>query len=417
MAFKASSPHPTSLFEDLTDDEDEDPIMCFMAKNSKVTSPNSSDDEIDNELVATKLVKKYGKGAATKMMELIMKLDEADETLETQEELLRLEREKFKALEKDLTKEREENKMLVNSIKVKDGTLLELKESLSSEKEKVDNLTRKFSFVNDTNTFLRKDNEKLQESMTSLQANHTALEVQFNTLWESTSKTREISNSSSPSTSNGCARCYNIDIQTCATNHVEMNAMKKETTRLTQLLQEEAPSHMQIPKKNPSIRVGEFEKHTKGFGSKYMSKFGFEKGKGLGRNGQGTLHAIPFIKNKNKTALGAQGGLVNMTTPIHKTNVVIQESGHVKFIKRGTTCVEGAKIVASSFKEDKFKTSNPTKIKAQESSHVSFYADYVLTRNHHGKVNTKVKSHVWVPKVLVTNIRGPKYCWVSKRKE
>ena len=108
MAFKASSPHSTSLFEDLTDDEDEDYIMCFMAKNSKVTSPNSSDDEIDNEVVATKLVKKYGKGATTKMMELIMKLDEADETLETQEELLRLEREKFKALEKDLAKEREE---------------------------------------------------------------------------------------------------------------------------------------------------------------------------------------------------------------------------------------------------------------------------------------------------------------------
>ena len=90
--------------------------------------------------------------------------------------------------------------MLVNSIKVKDSTLLELKESLSSEKEKVDDLTRKFSFVNDTNTFLRKDNEKLQESMTSLQANHTALEVQFNTLWEITSKTRETSNSSSPLT-------------------------------------------------------------------------------------------------------------------------------------------------------------------------------------------------------------------------
>ena len=156
-----------------------------------------------------------------------------------------------------------------------------------------------------------------------MQANHTALEVQFNTLWESTSKTREISNSSSPSTSNGCARCYNIDIQTCATNHVEMNAMKKEITRLTQLLQEEAPSHMQVSKKNPSIRVGEFEKHTKGFGSKYMSKFGLEKGKGLGRNGQGTPHAIPFVKKKNKTALGAQGGLVNMTTPIRKTNGVI----------------------------------------------------------------------------------------------
>ena len=106
---------------------------------------------------------------------------------------------------------------------------------------------------------------------------------------------------------------------------------------------------------------------------------------------------------------------------------MVQESGHVKFIKRGITCDEGAKIIASSFKEDKFKASNSTKIEAQESSHVSFYADYVLTRNHRGKVvakfvghrtwNTKVKKHVWVPKVLVTNIKGPKYCWVPKRKE
>ena len=87
--------------------------------------------------------------------------------------------------------------------------------------------------------------------MTSLQASHTALEVQFNTLWESSSKTRETSNSSSPSTSNGCAWCYNIDIQTCATNHVEMNAMKKEISRLTHLLQEEASSQTQVPKKNP----------------------------------------------------------------------------------------------------------------------------------------------------------------------
>ena len=129
MAFKASSPHPTSLFEDLTDDEDQDPIMCLMAKGPKVTSSNSSDDELDDEIEIAKLIKKYGKSAATKMMKLIMKLDDLDETLESQEELLRLEREKSKALERNLTNEREENKKLIDSIKVKDGTLLEMKES------------------------------------------------------------------------------------------------------------------------------------------------------------------------------------------------------------------------------------------------------------------------------------------------
>jgi hypothetical protein len=48
-------------------------------------------------------------------MKLIMKLDELDETLESQEELLRLEREKFEALEKNLTNERKENKKLEDS--------------------------------------------------------------------------------------------------------------------------------------------------------------------------------------------------------------------------------------------------------------------------------------------------------------
>ena len=116
---------------------------------------------------------------------------------------------------------------------------------------------------------------------------------------------------------------------------------------------------------------------------------------------------------------------MNMTTPIHKKERKTQAYSHVKFIKRGTTCDEGAKIVASSSKQDKFK--NSSKLQTQETaSHVSFYADFVLTRKHLGKVvakfvghrilNTRVKSCVWVPKVLVTNIQGPKYCWYLKEK-
>jgi hypothetical protein len=154
-----------------------------------------------------------------------------------------------------------------------------------------------------------------------------------------------------------------------------------------------------------------------------MSKYGFEKGNGLGKNEDGASQTISYVKNNNKTALGANGGLVNMTTPICKGIGETQGTSHIKFVQRGTTCDEGAKIVTSSLKQDKFQAP-----KTQESSsQISFYADYVLTRNHRGKVvamfvghhswNTKVKSHVWVPKVLVTNTQGPKYCWVAKRKE
>jgi hypothetical protein len=382
MAFKTLSSHEPSLFEDLTDDEDQGPIMCLMAKNSKVTSPNLSDDEIDEEDKIASLIKQYGKCAATRIMKLIMKLDDLDETLESQEELFRLEREKSEALEKHLTNERKENKRLEESLKAKDSILLEVEESFTSEKRKVNDLTKELFLVKDTHANLKRDNEKLQESLTSLQAIHTALEVKVNTLLESSSNTCKSSKSSSPSTSNGCARCFNVDIQTCATNHAEMQAMKKEISRLTQLVQEKAPSHKQVLKINPSPRVGEFEKHTKGFGSKYLSKYGFKKGKRLEKNEDGASQTISYVKNNKKAALGAKRGLVNLTTPMHKRISEKLGTSHIKFIKRGTTCDEGDKIIASSLKQDKFQA-----LKTQKSlSQISFYADYVLTRNHRGKV-------------------------------
>jgi chromosome segregation ATPase len=193
------------LFEDLTDDEDQGPIMCLMAKNTKVTSPNSSDDELDEEHEIASLIKQYGKSAATRMMKLIMKLDGLDETLESQKELFRLEREKFEALEKNLTNERKENKRLEESLKAKDSILLEVEESFTSEKRKVNNLTKELSLVEDTHANLKKHNEKLQESLTSLQAIHTAFEVKVNIVLESCSNACKSSKSSSPSTRNGCA--------------------------------------------------------------------------------------------------------------------------------------------------------------------------------------------------------------------
>jgi chromosome segregation ATPase len=138
------------------------------------------------------------------MMKLIMKLDDLDETLESQEELFRLEREKSETLEKHLINERKENKRLEVSLEANDSILLEVEESFTSEKRKVYDLTKKLSLVEDTHANLKRDNEKLQESLTSLQAIHTALEVKINTLLESSSNTCKPSRSSSPSTSNGC---------------------------------------------------------------------------------------------------------------------------------------------------------------------------------------------------------------------
>ena len=71
------------------------------------------------------------------------------------------------------------------------------------------------------------------------------------------------------------------------------------------------------------------------------------------------------------------------------------------------------------------RTAQPKQPKAH-ASQSTFYASYMLKRNHRGKVvalyvgpRTKdrvIKRNVWVPKVLVTNAKGPKQIWVPKIK-
>ncbi|WOL13520.1 hypothetical protein Cni_G22290 [Canna indica] len=53
-------------------------------------------------------------------------------------------------------------------------------------------------------------------------------------------------------------------------------------------------------------RIGAFEKHTRGFGSKMMAKMGFIPGTGLGRDGQGIINPLTAVKRPKSRGLGAK---------------------------------------------------------------------------------------------------------------
>ena len=55
----------------------------------------------------------------------------------------------------------------------------------------------------------------------------------------------------------------------------------------------------------PERSFGDFEKHTKGFGSRMLEKMGFVQGGGLGKDKQGTSHAIKPQMRKKGLGLGA----------------------------------------------------------------------------------------------------------------
>ncbi|RWV85607.1 hypothetical protein GW17_00052592 [Ensete ventricosum] len=52
--------------------------------------------------------------------------------------------------------------------------------------------------------------------------------------------------------------------------------------------------------------IGEFEVHTKGFGSRLMAKMGFVEGTGLGKEGQGMVQPIQVVKRPKSLGLGVQ---------------------------------------------------------------------------------------------------------------
>ncbi|KAL2338477.1 hypothetical protein Fmac_012923 [Flemingia macrophylla] len=68
------------------------------------------------------------------------------------------------------------------------------------------------------------------------------------------------------------------------------------------------PTEPSQPTKNKSSssRVGAFEKHTKGFGSKMMAKMGFIEGTGLGRASQGITTPLTAVRLPKARGLGAK---------------------------------------------------------------------------------------------------------------
>jgi hypothetical protein len=79
---------------------------------------------------------------------------------------------------------------------------------LKPEKEKNEELAQ----GKETISSLKSSSGAIQDSYDILQKTHKDLEVQFDVLWASTSKPSSTPETTKASTSNGCERCYNIDI-------------------------------------------------------------------------------------------------------------------------------------------------------------------------------------------------------------
>ena len=145
------------------------------------------------------MFKGLSKNAMSKLKELMETIEGQEEILEKQEDLLILEKERN----------------------------LELEEILTKEKEKVEKLTKDLDLAKISIASLESSNSTFQEKLLSSDETHKTLEVQTDTLKNSTPTSNDAILLSNASTSNGCSRCYNIDINACATNVQSLQALQK----------------------------------------------------------------------------------------------------------------------------------------------------------------------------------------------
>ena len=82
----------------------------------------------------------------------------------------------------------------------------------------------------------KKANKALKKKYYDLDEKHKELEMQYSILWDSNSHLTKAKETSTPSTSQGCGKCFNLDLNAYSTNLENMEDMRKEIARLNEVI-------------------------------------------------------------------------------------------------------------------------------------------------------------------------------------
>jgi hypothetical protein len=201
--------------------------MCLMVKGEKVKSKaktppplsdissselsdSSSDDESSDEEIDN-LTKKMDKRTILFINRLIEELDSVKAELATRED--------------DLIAQ--ENLYIAN------------KEACALERSELDTLHKALAKEQEAHAITKKAHIALKQKYCNLDEKHKELEGQYGILFYSNSHPSKANDASTSSTSQGCGKCCNLDLNIYATNLANMEAMRKEIARLNEVIKVE----------------------------------------------------------------------------------------------------------------------------------------------------------------------------------
>jgi hypothetical protein len=418
---------------------------CLMAKDGKKkkvksrasTKYTTSSDEYsssDNEDDLLSLFANLNMQQKEKLNELRGAIHEKDELLDSQEEFLIKENKKHVKVKNAYAQEIEKCEKLTSELSICHDTISNLRTENANLIAKVE----KSNDCHDSVTDLRGKNanliakiEKLNESIASLKTKNDELiskAKDLNVCNISISNLRNESailhakihelNACKPSTSTVdhvsiCARCRDVNVDAI---HDHLALIKQQNDHIATL--------------TAKINEHEIENEKFKFARSMLyngrcpsikDDTGFQQGDNVKLNAPKKLSN--FVKGKAPMVQDNEGYILYLASyPEHKIRRIHSRKSH-----SGPHHAFMYKNETSSSRQSTYvilpKKKTPTASNEPIVSFKTFDASYVLT-NKSGEVVTKYigakhkgsKTCVWVPKVLVSNVKGPKTIWVPKNK-
>jgi hypothetical protein len=391
---------------------------------------NSSDD--DDNLLA--LFANLNMQQKEKLNELIGAIHEKDELLDTQEDFLIKENKKHVKVKNAYAQEVEKCEKLTSEL----STCHNVISNLRNENAKLIAKVEKLDVCDDSIVSLRNENASLITKIDKLNASLSSLKIENEKL---IAKAKDLNvcndvisnlrnenvmlhakidelNVCKPSTSTIehvtiCTRCRDINVDAI---HDHLALIKQQNDHIAQL----------------SAKINEHDLENENFkfarsmlysGRRPSIKDGisFQKGDNVKLNTPKRLSN--FVKGKTPMAQDNEGYILYPAGyPEHKIRRIHSRKSH-----SGSHHAFMYKSEASSSRQSTHaklpKKKTPIASNEPNISFKTFDASYVLT-NKSGKVVAKYvggkhkgsKTCVWVPKVLVSNVKGPKTVWVPKNK-
>jgi predicted RNase H-like nuclease (RuvC/YqgF family) len=292
-----------------------------------------------------------------------------------------------------------------------------LKNAYAQEVEKCENLSKELSICHDSISSLRSENANLVSKVKDLNVCNDSISCLRNENAILNAKIEEL-NVCKPSTStiehvSVCTRCRDVNVE-AIDDHIAM--VKQQNDHIAKLTAKINEHDLE----NEKFKFARSMLYN-GRRTSIKDVIGFQQGSNVKLNAPKRLSN--FVKGKAPMVQDNEGYILYPANyPEHKIRKI-----HAKKPHNASHHAFMYKNEASSSRHTTHVKLPRKKIPAASNEHnvsfKTFDASYVLT-NKSGKVVAKYvggkhkssKTCVWIPKVLVSNVKGPKTVWVPKNK-